>query len=85
MWVVLKLDRLELKFPHNTNFSSRTKSINSSSTIESITNEKYISKEVSRVHLVISGNGRQYIFGNRIYIEDIVSLYKLNGNNEKEC
>ena len=44
----------------------------SSTTIESIAIEKYYSEEASRVHLVIGGNGRYYIFGNRVYSKDIV-------------
>ena len=44
----------------------------SSTTIESIAKKKDLSEEVSRVHLVISGNGRLCIYGNSIYIEDIV-------------
>ena len=37
-----------------------------STTIESIAKKKYLGEEASRVHLLISGNGRQFIFGNRI-------------------
>ena len=43
----------------------------SSTTIESIAKKKDLSEEASRVHLVISGNGRLCIYGNSIYIEDI--------------